>query len=332
MVIDMKCKKILSFVIILILLAVLFVVAVNSGSVKVSYGELLKGIFIEHNDNVNIILDLRFPRILIAMLSGAALAVSGVLFQAVLKNPLADPGIIGISSGAGFVSAIIIAFFPTWFLFTPIFSFLGGMVACVLVYSLSYKNGFSPLRIILVGIAINAVFSGLSSGFGSMSSQNYQSASELINANISMKTWNDVKLLGVYVVIGLVLAFVISGKCNLLTLEDKTVRGLGVNVNGLRVVISIVAVLLASITTAVAGAISFVGLIVPHMGRLLVGSEHKLLVPFSALLGAFVMLLADTVGRLIVYPYEISPAIIMSVVGGPFFIFLLKRSDKTYGN
>ena len=255
-----------------------------------------------------------------------------MLFQAVLKNPLADPGIIGISSGAGFVSAIIIAFFPTWFLFTPIFSFLGGMVACVLVYSLSYKNGFSPLRIILVGIAINAVFSGLSSGFGSMSSQNYQSASELINANISMKTWDDVKLLGVYVVIGLALAFVISGKCNLLALEDKTVRGLGVNVNGLRVVISVVAVLLASITTAVVGAISFVGLIVPHMGRLLVGSEHKLLVPFSALLGAFVMLLADTVGRLIAYPYEISPAIIMSVVGGPFFIFLLKRSDKTYGN
>ena len=109
-------------------------------------------------------------------------------------------------------------------------------------------------------------------------------------------------------------------------------RGLGVNVNGLRVVISVVAVLLASITTAVVGAISFVGLIVPHMGRLLVGSEHKLLVPFSALLGAFVMLLADTVGRLIAYPYEISPAIIMSVVGGPFFIFLLKRSDKTYGN
>lgn len=127
------------------------------------------------------------------------------------------------------------------------------MVACVLVYSLSYKNGFSPLRIILVGIAIMRYFWAYLVVFGSMSSQNYQSASELINANISMKTWNDVKLLGVYVVIGLVLAFVISGKCNLLALEDKTVRGLGVNVNGLRVVISIVAVLLCSqITTAVA--------------------------------------------------------------------------------
>ena len=165
-----------------------------------------------------------------------------------------------------------------------------------------------------------------------MSGQNYESASELINANISMKTWEDVRLLTIYVVIGLLFAIIISGRCNLLSLEDKTVRGLGVNVTVLRGVVSVVAVLLASITTAVAGSISFVGLIVPHIGRLLVGSDHKKLIPFSALLGAFVLLFADTVGRLIAYPYEISPAIIMSVVGGPLFIILLKRSDKTYGN
>ncbi|MCD8090275.1 MAG: iron ABC transporter permease, partial [Clostridiales bacterium] len=154
----------------------------------------------------------------------------------------------------------------------------------------------------------------------------------LINANIAMKTWQDVRLLSVYVIIGLLFAVIISGRCNLLALEDKTVRSLGVNVTALRLVVSVVAVLLASITTAVAGAVSFVGLIVPHMGRILVGSEHRLLIPFSALLGAFTLLLADTVGRLIAYPYEISPAVIMSVVGGPFFIILLKRSDKTYGN
>lgn len=285
-----------------------------------------------YDDTVAIIYDLRFPRIIIAMLAGAALAVSGVLFQAVLKNPLADPGIIGISSGASFVSALIVAYFPTLFFFTPVFSFMGGMAACVLVYSLSYKNGFSPLRIILVGVAIDAVFSGLSSAFNSMSGQSYTSASELIEANISMKTWSDVRLLAIYVIIGLVLALVIAGRCNLLSLEDKTVRSLGVNVTALRLVVSVVAVLLASITTAVAGAVSFVGLIVPHMGRILVGSEHRLLIPFSALLGAFTMLLADTVGRLIAYPYEISPAVIMAVAGGPFFIILLKRSDKTYGN
>ena len=146
-----------------------------------------------------------------------------------------------------------------------------------------------------------------------------------------MKTWEDVRLLAVYVVIGLVLAMRIAGSCNLLALEDKTVCSLGINVTVLRVMVSAVAVLLASITTAVAGAISFVGLIVPHMGRLLVGNEHKVLLPFSALLGAFIMLLADTTGRLIAYPYEIAPAVIMSVVGSPVFILLLKRSDKPYG-
>ena len=332
MAIKLKEKRILSFVLVAVALCAVFLFSINRGSMQVSYGELFRGLFFEENETVSIIFDLRFPRIIIAVLSGAALAVSGVLFQAVLKNPLADPGIIGISSGAGFISALIVAYAPMWFFFTPVFAFLGGMLACVLVYGLSYKNGFSPLRIILVGVAVNAVFTGLSNAFDSMSGQNYTDASELLNANISMKTWEDVRLLAVYVVVGLVLAMLIAGRCNLLALEDKTVRSLGVNVTVLRVMVSAVAVLLASITTAVAGAISFVGLIVPHMGRLLVGNEHKVLLPFSALLGAFIMLLADTAGRLIAYPYEISPAIIMSVVGGPVFILLLKRSDKTYGS
>lgn len=328
----MKNKRIISFAAVSVMLVVLFIMSANMGSVKVSYAELFKGLFIDYDEQVAIILDLRFPRIVIAALSGAALAVSGVLFQAVLKNPLADPGIIGISSGASFVSVIIVAFFPTWFFFTPLFAFIGGMLACVLVYTLSYKGGFSPLRIILVGVAVNAVFTGLSSAFNSMSGQDYTGAAAIVNANISMKTWEDVRLLAVYVVIGLVFSLLISKSCNLLSLEDKTIRSLGVNVNVLRIIVSVCAVLLASITTAVCGAISFVGLIVPHMGRILVGSEHRALIPFSALLGALIMLAADTAGRLIAYPYEISPAVIMSVVGGPFFIILLKRSDKNYGS
>ncbi|MGN1319251.1 MAG: FecCD family ABC transporter permease, partial [Lachnospirales bacterium] len=226
----MSRKNILSFVCISLMLFILFIISVNMGSVSVSYGELFKGLFLEYNKNVAIILDLRFPRIIIAMISGGALAVSGVLFQAVLKNPLADPGIIGISSGAGFVSAIVISFFPSLFFFTPLLAFLGGIMACVLVYALSYKNGFSPLRIILVGIAVNSVFTGLSSAFNSMSGQNYQSASELINANISMKTWDDVKLLAIYVTMGLIFSLIISKRCNLLALEDKTIRSIGVNV------------------------------------------------------------------------------------------------------
>lgn len=327
----MRKRKIIAFLSLTILLLGLLVISVNLGSIKVTYGELFRGLLVEYNEDVATIYDLRFPRIIIAMVTGAGLAVSGVLFQALLKNPLADPGIIGISAGSAFVSVLIVAFFPMWYFFTPLFSFLGGILACVLVYSLSWKAGFSPLRIILVGVAINAVFTGLMESFGAMSGQNYSGAAAIVNANISMKTWKDVRLLTGYVTLGLVLALFAAAKCNLLALEDKTIRSLGVSVNALRAAISVIAVLLASITTAVAGSISFIGLIVPHIGRLLVGSDHKFLIPFSMLFGAFTMLLADTVGRLIAYPYEISAAIIMSVIGGPFFIVLLKRSDRTYG-
>nr|WP_242993906.1 iron ABC transporter permease [Coprococcus catus] len=312
----------------IVLLVALFFAAVNIGSLKVSFPELLKGLFVKYNEDVATIYDLRFPRIVISMLAGAAIAVSGVLFQAVLKNPLADPGIIGISSGASFAAVLITAFAPTLFFFTPLFAFLGGVVAFVLVYSLSWKGGLSPLRIILVGVAVDAMFTGLSSGLNSMNGGDMSGVAAIVNGNITMKTWDDVRTLVPYVIVGLVLALIFTGMCNLLSLEDKTARSLGVNVNLMRIIISMIAVLLASISTAVAGVISFLGLIVPHIGRLLVGSDHRALVPFSAFFGAFIFLLADTIGRTIAAPYEVSASIIMSVVGGPFFIILLRRSKK----
>ena len=324
-------KKILSFVITAAGLLVLFLYAVNTGSLKLTPMELFKGLFVEYNPDVATVYDLRFPRIFIAMLGGAATAVSGVLLQAVMKNPLADPGIIGVSSGASLAAVLITAFFPAAFFFTPLFAFIGGMVAFLLVYSLSYKGGLSPLRIILVGVAVNAMFSGLMSAFNSGTGSNYSGVASIVNANITMKTWDDFETLAVYSVIGLILSFFVTNKCNLLALEDKTARSLGVNVTRSRIVISVIAVLLAGISTAVVGPISFLGLIVPHIARLLVGSNHKVLVPYTILLGAFTLLLADTVGRTIAAPYEISASIIMSVIGGPFFILLLRRSKQNYG-
>ena len=324
-------QRTVSFVVMTILLMVLFFLAVNIGSLKLSFVQLLKGLFVAFDEQVATVYDLRFPRIMISMQAGAAISVSGVLFQAVLKNPLSDPGIIGISSGASFSAVLITAFAPQWFFFTPVFAFLGGLLAFLLVYGLSWKGGLSPLRIILVGVAVNSMFSGLSSAFNSMNGGNMSGVAAIVNGNITMKTWDDVHTLVWYVVAGLVLSMVFSGKCNLLSLEDKTARGLGVNVNTVRIVISCVAVLLASISTAVAGVIGFLGLIVPHIGRILVGSDHKVLLPFSMLLGAFTFLLADTIGRTVAAPYEVSASIIMSVVGGPFFIVLLRRSSK-YGS
>ena len=324
-------KKILSFVITATGLLTLFLFAVNTGRLKVSPTELFKGLFIEYNPNVATIFDLRFPRIFIAMLGGAATAVSGVLLQAVMKNPLADPGIIGISSGASLTAVLITAFFPSLFFFTPLFAFLGGMIAFLLVYSLSYKGGLSPLRIILVGVAVNAMFTGLMSAFNSGTGSNYSGVASIVNANITMKTWDDFRTLLVYSVIGLIASLFVTGQCNMLALEDKTARSHGVNVTRSRIVISVIAVLLAEIATAVIGPISFLGLIVPHIARLLVGSNHKVLIPYTVLLGAFTLLLADTLGRTIASPYEISASVIMSVIGGPFFIILLRRSKNGYG-
>lgn len=326
-----RLKQILAFVITALALLALFLYAVNTGSLKVTPVQLFKGLFVAYDPDVATVYDLRFPRIFVAMLGGAATAVSGVLLQAVMKNPLADPGIIGVSSGASFVAVLITAFVPALYFYTPILAFIGGMLAFLLVYGLSWKGGLSPLRIILVGVAVNAMFTGLMSAFNSSTGSNYSGVASIVNANITMKTWSDVRVLLIYTAIGLVASIFILGQCNLLALEDKTARSIGVNVTRTRIIVSVIAVLLASISTAVIGPISFLGLIVPHIARLLVGSNHKVLVPYSIVFGAFVLLLADTLGRTIAAPYEISASVIMSVIGGPFFIILLRRSKGNYG-
>lgn len=324
-------KITLAYVITAVLLVVLFIYAVNTGSLKISTAQLFRGLFVEYDPQVATIYDLRFPRIFIAMLGGAAMAVSGVLLQAVMKNPLADPGIIGVSSGASFAAVLVTAFFPLMYNFTPLFACVGGCTACALVYMLSWKSGLSPLRLILVGVAINTMFTGLMSAFNSGTGSTYSGVASIVNANITQKTWDDFRLLICYAVVGLILSLFVTRYCNLLSLEDKTVRSLGINVTAIRLIISFIACLLASISTAVIGPISFLGLIVPHIARLLVGSNHKMLMPYTMILGAFTFLLADTAGRTICYPYEINATVIMSVVGGPFFVFLLRRSDKKHG-
>lgn len=321
-------KIILSYTITIMLLIILFLISVNTGSLKVTILQLFKGLFIAYDETVATIYDLRFPRIFIAMLGGSAMSISGVLLQSVIKNPLADPTIMGISSGASFTAILITAFFPTLYFFTPILAFAGGIIACMIVYSLSWRSGLNPLRIILVGVAVNSMFTGLISAFNSGTGNEYSGVASIINANITMKTWDDFQTLSIYSIIGLIIAIIISNQCNLLSLEDKTARSLGVNVTNMRIMVSLIAVLLASISTAVIGTISFLGLIVPHIARLLVGSNHKILIPYTIFLGAFIFLLADTIGRTIAYPYEISASVIMSIVGGPFFIFLLRRTDK----
>ncbi|MCI2566670.1 FecCD family ABC transporter permease [Listeria monocytogenes] len=322
----MTIKQKSSFGAVIILLIGTILWAVQAGSLSMSIPAFLSGVFSGGNEMVNVVIDLRFPRIIIALLAGAALSVSGLLLQAVMRNPLADAAVIGISAGAKFFSFVIILFLPELYFWLPLFSFVGGALACFLVFLFSYRSDFNPLRFIIIGIAINAVFTGLSDALSSqvalVSSQSASSA-----ASLAMKKWSDVETLLIYVTIGLICALLLAKWCNVLGLENKMARGFGVPVNKTRIWLALIAVLLASITTAVVGVIAFVGLLVPHIARKLVGGNYQILVPFSILFGALLLLFADTLGRTLFQQMEIPASVIMLIIGGPFLIFLMRKGD-----
>lgn len=317
------------FILILaIVLFVCFFVAINLGSIKVSMIQLFKGLFIEYDVDVASVYSIRFPRIIVAMLVGGALALSGLLFQIVLKNPLADPGIIGISNGANLVSVIVGLCFPQLYYLTPFLAFFGGVATFAIIYSLSWKAGFKTTRIILIGVAINYTISALVT----LANTATASISSSAAGTISLYTWSDVQILLIYLLPVILITLFMAKACNLLGLEDRTLMSLGINVNIYRFGLSFLAVLLCSISVAVVGVIGFIGLIVPHLSRLLVGNDHKYLLPVSLLMGSIVLLVADTVGRMILAPYEISAALIMAIIGGPLFVILLKRSNDVDGS
>jgi len=324
-------KKIISFAVAITMLIFVMFQSAVTGSIQLSVWDLVHGLF-TGEEQAQIVKDLRFPRIIVGMLAGATLSVAGALLQAVVRNPLAEPGIIGISSGAGFFSVLIIYFFPTLFFYVPLFAFFGGSIAFLFVYSLSWKSGFNPLRLILIGVAVNAVFTGLLQIFNFTGSSMIEAVGNMTMSDLSMKNWSDVNMISIYGAIGLFLSYFVYAWCNYLALDDKTAKSLGFNVNIARFVIAAIAVLLASIATSIAGMFAFAGLIVPHIGRSLVGTDYKLLIPFSALIGALLILAADTLGRTIVSPNEIPASVIVSLIGGPFLIILLRKSDRVYGS
>src|SRR5699024_6639208 len=188
-------KKVISFVVVIVLLVLTILYSAVTGSIDVSMMDLVKGLFTGGSDDVEVIKDLRFPRIIIGLFTGAALSVSGALLQAVMRNPLAEPGIIGVSSGAAFVSVLMISICPTLFFYVPLFAFLGGALAFILVYSFSWKSGLDPLRVILIGVAIHAVFTGLLQVFSFTGGSMVQAVSDMTMSNLSMKKWSDLEII-----------------------------------------------------------------------------------------------------------------------------------------
>ena len=302
-----------------LVLVILVVLFSTIGSVNLSLGEIISSLI--HQDNsmvMTIVYKMRLPRNILAVLIGANLAVSGVLLQSVMKNPLADPGITGVSSGASVAAIIILLLMPQLSGALPLFAFVGGAIACALVFIMAWKNGLRPERIVLAGVAINTILGGFISLLSTLFSDRIQSAILWLNGSLATKTWSHVDMLFLY-------SLILIRSANVLQLGDESAKNLGFNVSRTRLVISAVAVFLAAISTAVVGIISFIGLIVPHIARLLMGSDHKYTIPFSMVLGAIVLLIADTLARTIGGSIEIPVGVITSIVGGPFFLYLLRK-------
>ena len=272
-----------------------------------------------------IIWNIRLPRTIVGAFVGINLAISGAILQAVMRNPLADPHIIGISSGAGLAGVTVMILFPHMdYLITPI-AFLGAMAAAVCIYILAWKNGIKPVRIILAGVAVSAFLGAGISGLMIFYSDRVHGALMWMVGGLAARSWPHVGIILPYAIIGLILALVCANYLNILQLGDEMARGLGLNVELVRIAMTAVAALLAASAVSVAGLLGFVGLIVPHAARLLIGSDYRFLLPASALLGIGVVTLSDTLARTMFSPVELPVGIIMAALGAPFFLFLLRR-------
>lgn len=322
-------KKICMILTTVFVLCFTILISLRIGSIDVSFKELIDGMFLnKQSNNFLIIRDLRMPRVLSAVLIGGNLAVAGALLQTTMKNPLADPGIIGISSGASLGAIAVMVIFTNLIKYKIIIAFIGGIIAACLVYLIGEDKGFSPVRIILAGVCVNSILNALSSMVTVFNSAGVSSIQTWLLGSLVNVTWNDFKILALYTIVGIALCLLVIKSCDLMGLGDKTAQSLGLNVNRVRVMITFVAVFLTSISTGVGGVISFVGLVIPHICRFLIGSSHKFLIPFSYFMGGFLLLVADTVSRNIFRPYEIPVGLTMCLVGGPFFIYILRRSKR----
>ena len=324
----MNKNKTLLYIGSFILLIIAVIISIGLGSIKIDFTDIVKSIFdasVLNDTQVEIIKNIRLPRIVLAIFVGAGLAVSGALLQAVMQNPLADPGIIGVSSGASLSIMLILIVFPVYANALPFLAFIGGILATILIYILSWRDGISSIRLLLAGIAVNAMLGGASSLISVLNSEKIQSVILWLNGTLAGRTWNDIVIFLPYIVIGLILSLFCIRGSNLLLLGDEKAANLGLDIHKARILLSLLGAFLASVTTAAVGVIGFIGLVVPHISRLLVGSDYKYLLPFSMINGAVFLLITDTLARTIVAPIELPVGTIMAVIGGPFFLYLLRQ-------
>jgi len=321
-----KDHRLFKITLIYIIFAFALLIGISLGSLRIGLVDVIKAIFFESEGlNHAIIYNVRLPRNLIAALVGINLALAGVTLQGVMNNPLADPGIIGISSGAALMAFVIMILFPNYAYLVPIGAFIGALCTTMLIYSLAWKNGISPVRLILSGVAVSAFLGAGINILMTFYPERVTGGLSFMIGGLSGKTWPDMSLIWPYTLISGTLCVFLSHQINMLQLGDEVATGLGVRVERMRTFFIILSALLAASAVSVAGLLGFVGLIVPHIARLLVGSDYRYLYPATIGLGGAVLVGCDTLARMLFDPIELPVGIIMAVLGAPFFLYLLRE-------
>lgn len=280
-----------------------------------------------------IIENIRMPRVLLACIVGAALAVAGATYQGLFRNPLADPYLIGVAQGAalgaviGFLFPIVIFGGVTGII--PIFAFLGALFSVALVYMLARVGGMIPVTtLILAGVAMGSLFSAMVSYLITISGDKIHGIIFWMMGSFSSSQWDEVKITWPIILIGIAVIFLFARALNIMQLGEEQAKQLGIDVEKVKIILLAVSTLITAAAVSFVGIIGFVGIIVPHAVRLIWGPDHRFLLPLSALVGAIFMILADIVARTLLAPTEIPIGIITALCGAPFFLYLLRKRTK----
>ncbi len=327
-------KEILYFIGILVFLAFSFILAVSTGAVNISIKEAVRIIFIgEESNNRAILIGIRFPRVLIAAVIGAGLSVVGAVMQGIFKNPLVDSYTLGMSAGAslGAVISIVLGInirllgYST----TGVFAFIGAVATLFFVYALSkIKNRVSINSLLLSGVTVSYFLASIISFLMMLNRNQIEHIVFWTMGSIASSTWDKLFVSSLFIIPGIVLLGFFSRELNIMSLGEESAHYLGINIERLKIILLIICSIVVGAAVSTGGTIGFLGLIVPHIVRIIWGSDHRKVIPYSAILGSAILMLSDMVGRILIQPKEIPVGVMTSVLGGPFFIMLLRRQKQ----
>ena len=313
------------YVITLSLMVLLFVLSIRLGTYTLSFEEIWAA-FQPDDKNYFTLMEYRLPRAVLAILLGGALAISWVLVQSVVRNPLASPDILGINNAAGLVAVSVLMFLPNLaFYWMPIFAFLGGVLSFVILWIVCGFN-FRPIKMAIIGVALSALWAAISHYLMLTNPVEINTAMLWLTGSLWGRSWSYLNVVLPWLVVLLPLPFIFCRDLDTLGLGENKASTLGVTVNKVQISVLVLAVALSTTAVAICGPIAFLGLVAPHLARRLVGGRHRTLLPAALIIGALLLQLSDILARVIDPPTELPAGILTAIIGAPYFFYLLMRT------